>query len=94
MQWFIVNNFFPLSDVIALSCLPFGLEDEDFAGEFATGTGWGKTDDDDTGGAVVLNYANDLPVITNEQCQDEFDNNFGSLILQVFILIGKNGITF
>ncbi len=81
----------PISlDAIALSCLPFGLEDEDFAGEFATATGWGKTDDDDTGGAVVLNYASDIPVISNEQCEDEYANNLGTLTLIVSLpLNGK-----
>ncbi len=73
---------FIVLDAIALSCLPFGMEDEDFAGEFTTVTGWGQTADD-AGAAIVLNYANDVPVITNEECQDEFDNNLGTLTLEV-----------
>ncbi len=67
-----------LSDTISLSCLPTrDMEEDDFAGEFATVTGWGKTSDNSGGAADVPNFAHDIPLISNDECRDQLDTVLG-----------------
>ena len=75
---------------MSLSCLPSReSEDDTFAGEFATVTGWGKLSDADTEAADTPHYAHDRPIISNLQCHQDLGTIFG--ITPDFICIDTTG---
>ena len=78
------------ADNVKISCLPTQeMADDDFAGEFATVTGWGKLSDEASSAADVPHFAHDRPIISNQQCHQDMETLLG--IRPSFLCIDTTG---
>lgn len=76
-------------EFIRPSCLPsYSDAENNFAGEQVTATGWGKLSDDSFSKSDRLNFAKNLPVLTNEACDAAYG---GGLINNGHICIDSKG---